>query len=170
MSTVEIPLSRGYFAIVDEADAEAVLQYKWSAQPVGRTVYAQRSVRRPDGGWTTQRLHQFLTGYAVTDHRNGDGLDNRRANLREATQRQNVCNQRRQVGASGFKGATWFERLSSWKAQITSQGRNYHLGYFSTADEAARAYDAAARELHGEFATLNFPAPGERSATKEILT
>lgn len=164
MNTVEIPLSRGFVAIVDATDAESVQQHKWSAQPTSATVYAQRSIRRPDGGWTTQRLHQFLTGFAVTDHRNGNGLDNRRANLREATQGQNVFNQRRRRGASGFKGVTYWKRDSMWKAQISCAGTNRHLGYYATALDAAIAYDTAARELHGEFATLNFPKPGERAA------
>lgn len=162
--TVEIALSRGYVAIVDEADAPRVLQHKWSALPMGHTVYAQRSVKRPDGRWTTQKLHTFLTGFSLTDHRNGDGLDNRRANLREATQAQNLCNRRPRRGPSGFKGVTWSARRKTWKAQITAAGKNYHLGYFADPAEAARSYDAAARELHGEFASLNFPAPGERAA------
>jgi hypothetical protein len=164
MSHVEIPLSQGFVAIVDAADAPDVSQYRWSAQPSGQTIYAQRSIRRPDGGWTTQRLHQFLTGFAVTDHRNGNGLDNRRANLREATQGQNLFNQRRRRGASGFKGVTYWKRDSTWKAQISCAGTNHHLGYYATALDAAIAYDTAARELHGEFATLNFPKPGERAA------
>lgn len=162
--SVEIPLSRGFVAIVDDEDAERVLRHKWSALPMGHTVYGQRSVKRPDGRWTTQKLHTFLTGFAITDHRNGDGLDNRRSNLREATQAQNLCNRRPRRGPSGFKGVTWYARHSTWKAQITKAGKNYHLGYFADPAEAARAYDAAARDLHGEFASLNFPAPGERAA------
>lgn len=163
MNTIEIPLSKGFVAIVDEADAEAVLAHAWSAFEHGRTVYAQRSVKR-DGKWTTQRLHQFLTGFPRTDHGNGNGLDNRRANLREATQGQNLYNQIRTRGASGFKGVTWWKRDQCWKAQISAGGVNRHLGYFPNARDAALAYDAAARELHGEFATVNFPKPGERAA------
>lgn len=164
MSFIEIPLSKGYIAIVDAVDADRVSHYQWSAQPVGSTVYAQRSLKRDDGAWTTQRMHQLLTGYAITDHRNGNGLDNRRANLREATQGQNLFNQRRKRGASGFKGVTWWKRDSKWKAQISAAGTNHHLGYYQTKEEAARVYDAAARDLHGEFATLNFPLAGERAA------
>lgn len=165
MSTVQIPLSQSYVAIVDAADADSVRAFKWSAVQIGQTVYAQRSIKRADGRWTTQKLHQFLTGYDRTDHRNGDGLDNRRANLREATQTQNMCNRQRRSGSSsGFKGVTWWKRDGKWKAQIGLAGKNHHLGYFSTAEEAARAYDDAARELHGEYATLNFPAPDERAA------
>ncbi|MGH3499846.1 MAG: hypothetical protein ACRDQA_02915 [Nocardioidaceae bacterium] len=167
MNHIEIPLPKGYVALVDLADAEAVQQHKWYAAAAGgRTIYAQRAVRREGGGWTTERLHQFLTGFPSTDHRNGDGLDNRRANLRDATQGQNTFNQQRRIGASGFKGATRWKRDGTWKAQISCAGTNHHLGYFPTALEAVLAYDEAARHFHGEFATVNFPKPGERSARK----
>ena len=166
MNTVSIPTSQGYVALVDESDADRVRQHNWSAFATGTTVYVSRCVRRADGGWTTLYLHQFLTGYAETDHRNGDGLDNRRSNLRQATRSQNLCNRRCQIGASGFRGVTWQKNRSAWKAQIGLAGRNYHVGYYSTAEAAARARDDAARNLHGEFAVLNFPRPGERG-TKE---
>lgn len=166
MSVVEVPLSGGYVAIVDAADAGQVLQHKWSAKQGRRTVYARRNVRRPDGTYASQSLHQFLTGYELTDHRNGDGLDNRRANLREATPGENGQNcRKRSHNTSGFKGVTWHKHRRKWLAQIKSgDGKNRFLGYFLTAEGAAHAYDAAARELHGEFAAVNFPAPGERAA------
>ncbi len=164
MSTVEVNLSQGYVAIVDVEDAH-VLAYKWSARRSGRTVYAHRTVRRADGRRTSQTLHQFLTGYAITDHINGDGLDNRRSNLREATVSENGHNRRRDSdGQSGFKGVSWHARSGKWQALIRANGPQRFLGYFATAGEAARAYDAAARELHGSFATVNFPQPGERAA------
>lgn len=163
MRHVEIPVSGGRFALVDAADADVALRYKWNALPTGNTVYAQRHVKREDGRWTSQKLHQLITGYAITDHINGDGLDNRRSNLREATHAENLCNQLRAPGGSGFKGVTWFKSRGDWKAQIMKQGKNYHLGYHATAEDAALAYDEAARRLHGEFATLNFPRPGERA-------
>jgi hypothetical protein len=159
----EIPVTGGYMALVDLDDVELVLGHKWSALPTGNTVYAQRAIQRTDGRWTTQKLHTFLTGYALTDHRNGNGLDNRRSNLREATQSQNLCNRRPRVGASGFKGVTWFERLGKWKAQCSKAGKHHNLGYFVDVEDAARAYDDAARRLHGEFATLNFPNADERA-------
>lgn len=167
MKTIEIPLTRGYVALIDEGDAERVLEHRWSAVPIGRTVYAQRAVKRSDGRWTSQRLHTFLTGYAVTDHRNGDGLDNRRANLRQATQGQNVCNQQmRSDNTSGFKGVTWFGTRGPWVAQIQHKRKHHSLGFYQDPAEAGRAYDEAARRLHGEHAALNFPEPGERPARK----
>lgn len=166
MSTVKVPLSAGYVAVVDAADASRVLQHKWSAKQGRGTVYARRNVRRTDGTYASQSLHQFLTGYELTDHRNGDGLDNRRANLREATPGENGQNcRKRPHNTSGFKGVTWHKHRRKWLAQIKPGGeKNHYLGYFPTAEEAARAYDAAARELHGEYATVNFPLTGERAA------
>lgn len=158
-------MSSGYVAIVDAVDAERVLASKWSPKRDSRTVYAQRNVRLADGRRTTQSMHAFLTGYARTDHRNGDGLDNRRINLRDATAGENSRNTRVHAdSASGFKGVTWYPRSRRWRAHIHSGKKQHHLGYFATADEAARAYDAAARELYGEFACLNFPDAGERAA------
>lgn len=166
MSTVEVPLSRGYVAIIDAADAGRVLAYNWSAQPNVRNVYAIRKVRRADGRWTSQSLHKFLTGYERTDHRNGDGLDNRRMNLRDASAGENGRNRRRQVNNySGFKGVCWNKKDGKWRATIgAAADQRRYLGGFSTAEEAARAYDAAAREMYGEYAALNFPEPGERAA------
>jgi hypothetical protein len=153
-------------AIVDAADASSVLQYKWHAKLGRQTTYARRNARRPDGTYGGQTLHQFLTGYELTDHRNGDGLDNRRANLRAATPGENGQNcRKRPHNTSGFKGVTWHKHRHKWMAQIKpGGGKNRCLGYFLTAEEAAYAYDAAARELHGEYAAVNFPLPGERAA------
>lgn len=166
MTTRQIPLTQGLVAIVDEADAIAVLAYRWHAYRDGRTFYAKREIRRQDGSRTTLRLHNFLTGWSMTDHRNGDGLDNRRSNLRQATTAQNNANLRRGVrNTSGFKGVNWSKKSSVWRAEIRANGQSRFLGHHSTPEEAARAYDAAARELHGEFACLNFPRIGERGAS-----
>lgn len=96
-----------------------------------------------------------------TDHINGDRLDNRRANLRICNGMENARN--RGVSArhieipSRYKGVSWERRAARWQAQIGCDGKKFHLGLFATEEEAARAYDAKARELHGDFARLNFP-------------
>lgn len=157
---IRVPLTRGKFALVDKCDAELILGVKWVASPNGNTWYAQRTVRREDGRRTTQKMHQLLTGWKQTDHANGDGLDNRRANLREATNAQNQFNTGPQVtNTSGFKGVHRSPRLRtpSWVATIQAGGVRRFLGTFASPAEAAQAYDEAARELHGGFAFLNFP-------------
>ena len=144
-------------AVVDSEDYELVTDAgKWSLDVhQGEPRYARRTI---DG--RTVLMHTFITGFGKTDHRNGQGLDNRRSNLRPATPGQNVCNQGRQRNnTSGFKGV--YSRGNRWRAAVTVAGMELHLGYFGTPKEAALAYDHGARELHGEFAFLNFPEPHE---------
>jgi len=164
--TREIPLSQGLVALVDDEDYERVVAAgKWSAAVRGNTAYARRNVRHPDGRQSTVFLHAFLTGYAVTDHIDGDGLNNTRANLREATNAENSRNARlSRSNSSGFKGVAWHKRAQKWQAKIRVDRRWLWLGQYTTREAAAAAYDDAARELHGEFAAVNFPQLGERAA------
>lgn len=157
--TVEIPLTQGMAALVDDEDAERVLaQGKWYAHRNRHAFYALRMSRRPDGSRQTIGLHTFLTGWPLVDHINGDGLDNRRANLRPATDTENRRNARRRTdNTSGFRGVHWHKARGTWRARISVDGQRVCLGYHPTADAAARAYDAAALVHHGEFAHLNFP-------------
>lgn len=167
--TVEIPLTRGYVALVDDADAERVLPLKWRAIKAGQGVYAGRAVRT-DGGarrQTVQLMHTLITGWPLTDHRDGDGLNNQRTNLRPATLAENNRNRQANLSASPFKGVSINRgRGRPWKAAIKYEGVRRHLGYFGTEAAAAEAYDVAARELFGEFAAVNFPRPGERCAVR----
>lgn len=154
----EIPLSQGGVAIVDAADYDAVIAFTWRELKRNHTFYVTRPVRKTDGGWTAQFLHTFLTGLPLVDHRNGNGLDNRRANLREATHAENMRNRGPlSTNTSGFKGVSPDKTRGKWRAQIQVDGKVYRLGCYATAEAAALAYDVAAVELHGEFAWLNFP-------------
>lgn len=163
MSHVEIPLSRGLVAIVDAEDAERVLaEGKWHAAPSRRTFYARRNFWLGGGRYGSMMLHRFLTGWPLADHANGDGLDNRRQNLREATSRQNAQNRRlRSDSGSGYKGVNKSPRQQVWRAHILANGRRISLGAYDDPIEAARAYDIGARHFFGDFAALNFP--GEES-------
>jgi hypothetical protein len=161
MSTVLVPLTQGKFALIDEADAERVLSHKWRASLSNGKWYAK--------GWTAGReelLHRFILDApkgTEVDHRNGDGLDCQRDNLRLATRTQNNMNKpHRRDSSSGYKGVRFIRGQHSttprpWRAEISARGNRYWLGRFSTALAAAQAYDMAAKQLHGEFAKVNFP-------------
>lgn len=154
-----IPLAGGHSALVDEEDYQRVIEAgPWHPRRRGRNVYAQRHVFLADGRRSTQQMHNFILGVVGIDHRNGDGLDNRRSNLRPANQSQNTANtRRRSTNKSGFKGVSWKTGRGAWVAQIRRGDKSYHLGLFGNREEAARAYDAAAIELFGEYARINFP-------------
>lgn len=172
---VFIPLTKGRVTVIDLDDFEKVRDFKWRTQRSGNgEVYAGRTQYRPekhipgkqgDGG-VTVLLHSFLLGPKLgleIDHINGDTLDNRRSNLRFVTRSQNCANQKiRSTNKSGFKGVNWKkpgkrQPTGRWVSRISVGMKRIQLGYFSTAEEAARAYDAAAQHYFGEFAKLNFP-------------
>jgi hypothetical protein len=157
---VEVPVGHGFVALVDAADAGAVSPFRWHSQlaATGRVRYARRTLRAPDGRWLKRYMHTYLTGWGYVDHINGDGLDNRRANLREVTNAQNHFNRAKsRIGSSQYKGVCWHRARRRWRADIMRDGRSRTLGYFDDEEAAARAYDAAARELFGEYARPNFP-------------
>jgi len=151
-----ISLTRGKHAIVDAADYPALAKYKWYAQGAenGRTFYAARGHK----GHRMSMHRQIMKPPKgmVVDHINGNGLDNRRCNLRICTQLQNSQNtHRRRPGKSRFRGV--FPRGDKWQAAIQHNGESLYLGLFDDEIEAARTRDRKALELAGEFAVLNFP-------------
>lgn len=151
-----VPLTRGKFAIVDESDVERVAEYSWCAIPHRRTWYADARIRGKG-----VRMHRFILGEfapAIVDHINGDGLDNRRNNMRSATPAQSQANRRHtKRGIGSFRGVTPSPTAGKWVAQISIDDKNVYLGTFSTVTEAAVAYDCAAIAARGDYAIVNFP-------------
>jgi hypothetical protein len=157
----EVPLTRGYVALVDDEDYPIAAAHKWYARDGGgQAVYARTNVRLPDGRTTTVDLHRLIVQAAPGtewDHVNGIGTDCRRSNLRPCTHQQNHGNRPAQAGTSRYRGVSFRRRRGLWGASIGFDGRSRWLGYFRSEEEAARAYDAAARHYFGAFARLNFP-------------
>ncbi|KAB0579165.1 endonuclease [Ideonella dechloratans] len=145
-------------AMVDDADFEALNQWKWSAEKRSGTFYAIRCVRGPGGKKTTVRMHRQIVGEGVeVDHADGNGLNNQRENLRSCSVAENQQNRKRARGTSQYKGVMWDRFHNRWKAKIIVNGERINLGSFMSEEDAALQYDAAAKEHFGEFASLNFP-------------
>lgn len=157
--TIVVPLTRGYVATIDANDAGIVGDYSWGVLITEHgNVYA--SARQRHGDRRLVLMHRLLMGFpkGEVDHEDGDGLNNRRSNLRVATRRQNACNRRKADGTiSRFKGVS-LTATGKWRAYIAPDGKQRHLGHFIDERDAARAYDEAAIELWGEFARTNFGA------------
>lgn len=149
----------GRVVLVDDEDYELVVQYRWHLYESSAGVQYARTNNR--GVF----MHQLITGYPLTDHRNGDGLDNQRYNLRSATVQENARNSRGCRSSSRFKGVCMDGKSGRWRATITlTPGRKSHIGFYDTEEDAARAYDAVAQANFGEFVRLNFPPPQRASA------
>ena len=156
-----IPLTQGKVAIVDAADYERLVQWKWHAMKNRRNWYVVRKERLADGKKRNIYMHREVLRLNYgdgekSDHINGDGLDNRRANLRQATHAQNQRNSRKQLNnTSGYMGVSWHKQSKRWEARIVVDGKRIHLGLFDDPVDGARAYDDAVIKYHGEFATKN---------------
>ncbi len=148
------------FALVDDADFDLVNQYNWYARKKGNTFYAQANARKPDSTWTILQMHRLILNppdSLQTDHKDSNGLNNQRYNLRACTHSQNQYNRLLQGGSSKFKGVSWYKLTKKWEAYIRNNGKKQSLGHFTDETKAAKCYDEKALELFGEFARLNFP-------------
>ncbi len=149
-----IPLTQGKVAIVDAADYQWLSMYKWNASESKNAFYARNSKRR------RIYMHRFIMNAPpdkVVDHKDHNGLNNRRSNLRICSSAENLRNRRPNKKTSRYKGVHWCKESRIWKAVIKFRGKKQNLGQFDNEIDAARAYDKAARQLFKEFAYLNFP-------------
>lgn len=156
--TRQIPLANGRFALIDDEDAERVLQHRWWLHGKGRTNTVYAAARIVQG---TTLLHRFILNVSDpdihVDHIDLDGLNCCKSNLRIATHQQNQRNRAKyNCNTTGYKGVFRNPSSSKWRAMITVNGKCVHIGYFVDIIDAARAYDEAAIMYFGEYARTNF--------------
>ena len=159
---IKVPLVgkfKGQYALVDDCD-KWVLNLRWAGKR-GRSGIIYAIVSQWKGGLNTQLLHRLILGLKPgdpnVDHKDGNGLNNLRNNLRLATQSQNCMNRQKTWGISKYKGVSWDKDVNKWRSHIAKNGSQICLGRYISEIEAAEAYDKKAIELFGEFARLNFP-------------
>lgn len=157
----KIPLTRGYFTIVDDADYQWLNQWKWHTSRQPRICYAVRDIGKKANKAVFVYMHRLILGLGAgdplcVDHIDINGLNNQRSNLRICNASQNAQNQRPLRGiTSKYKGVCWDKERGKWKAQILHKSKEIHIGRFYNEIEAANAYNQAALEYFGDFARLN---------------
>lgn len=160
-----IALTKGKIATVDAYIYDWLIESNWYARfdKSSGAFYAVRNSATVNGKKSIIFMHREIMGLPhgdprEGDHQNHDTLDNIGQNLRIVNELQSATNRRRfRKNLSGFKGVSWYKNLKKWVAQIQMNGKKINLGYYDTAEGAARAYDAAAVLYHGAYAVLNFP-------------
>lgn len=154
-----IPLTQGKFAKVGDEDYKVQSKWSWYF----KQGYACRNSTDESGKRITLMMHREIMQTPANmdvDHRDLDGLNNQRYNLRNCSRGENRRNTKApRTNTSGYKGVGRQERLKKWQAQIRVNGKIKYLGIFTDAEDAARAYDEAARKYFGEFARTNFELP-----------
>ncbi len=163
MNTVRVPLRPRNYALISHTDCDIVMGYDWRIWTASNGLrYAVATVKRDDKRCTVY-MHRLILGVTLrtqlVDHKDGNGLNNTRENLRECTQAQNNWNASKtsEDKSSKFKGVSLLKRgRKRWHASITHLGKNISLGVHETEEQAAKAYDKKARELRPEFARINF--------------
>lgn len=156
----KIELTQKQFALVDDADFEWLNQWKWFTHNKEYSDYAARSCRSSGDKRQTVMMHRVILeltdSLVYGDHKNGDGLDNQRHNLRSCTPYYNQGNRRKfTIGTSRFKGVCWNSKRKKWQADIGHMRTTINLGFFNSENDAAIAYNKRAKDLFGQFAKLN---------------
>lgn len=170
-----IALGHWRYAIVDTEDLRRLSRFRWFASTKSKKSFKPRIYAHRNDGDKVVYMHRevlsevlLVDGSKEIDHINGNSLDNRKANLRVCTCRQNAQNLRKRKGCSSrFKGVCWSKNTGKWRARIEHSVKQIHLGYFESESEAAKAYDEKAKELFGKFAHPNFPDAAEKQVTNE---
>ena len=170
----KIPLTQGYFALVDDEDFVWLATHKWCVSKRINTSYAVRSKTIGYKKHEKVQMHRLIIGLSIgdkqeCDHIDGNGLNNQKNNLR-------VCNKQQNQGNSGstknstskYKGVCWDQHNQKWHAQISMCGKAIHLGCFSSEEDAARMYDKVALFEFKKFARINFPR--ENYSDTELLS
>lgn len=155
-----IPLTYGQFAQVDDEDHDYISQWKWYAKKQNNreNYYATRNVYK-DGKTKRLYMHRVIAGTIqgeVCDHIDHNTLNNQKENLRNCKTSENLCNRKSRMGSKSKYIGVNFVQNKYWNSTIWFKGKRYYLGYFKTEEEAAKARDEKAKELHGEFVILNF--------------
>ena len=149
---------KGQKVFVDKRDFAEVTRYKWSLEKGANTYYLVRK-KGPRGKVKRIVLHRLLTNApkgTQVDHKNGNGLDNRRKNLRICKQQHNLWNQGKRLNrTSKYKGVSWCKAAKKWQVHITVNYKNIYLGLFKCEKEAAKKYNKAAKKFFGQFARSN---------------
>ncbi|HYE77557.1 MAG TPA: HNH endonuclease [bacterium] len=158
----EIPLNKGMMAWVDDEDFEKLSSYRWRVVKGKTGMYAYTTVGIAPYVRKGYSMHSMLIEVPpgmVTDHIDGNGLNNQKSNLRVCTHAQNMMNQRkaRTSKTSPYKGVSWCKDQEKWRVQLITGGKVYRFGRYTDPVEAARVYDREARRMFGEYARLNFP-------------
>ena len=155
----KIKLTQGKYALVDNEDYEWLSQWSWYFAKHCHQGYAQRSNWRKAPIIMHRAILEYYypnKKYFVTDHKNGNKLDNRKINIRLCTPSQNSFNRgKSESNTSGYKGIFWSKRNKSWQVRISVNNKRIFVGYFKEKIEAALAYNKAASQYHKEFARLN---------------
>lgn len=152
-----IKLTQGKVALVDDCEYGWLIAFRWFAMNNGRHWCAARNAPKSNGKRGTIYMHRELMNFpdCEVDHRDGNALNNQRSNLRLANDRQQAAHRWCPPNASGYRGVVL--KNGRFEARINEEGRYLYLGRFDTRIDAAKAYDAAAKAIHGQFAVLNFP-------------
>ncbi len=157
----EIPLTKGYVTSVDDDVYEELNKHLWRLADYGKHLYAIRWSPMVNRKRHLIYMHRQLLGLSsgdnsVVDHRDSDGLNNLKSNLRICSQKENTRNRSIQPHSSIYKGVSWSIKQGKYKSGIKYNDKSIHLGSFSDEVEAAKAYDKKALELFGAYAKTNF--------------